>query len=89
MSSKKFGKPMILTEKSFESSPLACGKNHRQSFETRHRTSAFDTFQIILNQPASEIDSGEASIEIGFGGGGTPGPYAYFGLCGEWVTFTS
>lgn len=87
---KKYTKPSIITEKSFETSALACGKTTTPPAGSRHFTSAYDTFTGHLGGgmgASSSVSPGQAGV--GFGPGGTSGTYGYAGLCGNWVTLTS
>jgi hypothetical protein len=86
---KKYSKPTIFTEKSFETSALACGKLATPPAGSHHFSSAYDTFTGHLGSAmgASETQSGQ--IGVGFGPGGTSQFYGYGGLCGNWVTVSS
>jgi len=84
-----YGKPVIVTEQSFETSALACGKTSSGDPGSRHFASAYDTFtgHVGAGRGASESASGSAGV--GFGPGGTSASYNYAGLCGNWVTMSS
>jgi hypothetical protein len=84
-----YGKPVILTQQSFETSALACGKTSSGDPGSRHFASAYDTFtgHFGPGRGASESASGQAGV--GFGPGGTSGSYNYAGLCGNWVQMSS
>jgi hypothetical protein len=84
-----YRKPVICTEKSFETTALSCGKTTSSDPGSWHFGSAYDTFTGHLGPGlgASESDSGSAGV--GFGPGGTSQSYAYAGLCGNWVQFMS
>lgn len=87
---KKYSKPTIFTEKSFETSALACGKTATPPAGSHHFSSAYDTFTGHLGPGfgASEsVSPGQAGV--GMGPGGTTASYGYAGACGNWVTLTS
>jgi hypothetical protein len=87
---KKYSKPTIFTEKSFETSALACGKTATPPAGSHHFASAYDTFTGHLGSGfgASEsVTPGQAGV--GFGPGGTSQSFSYVGLCGSWVTLVS
>jgi len=87
---KKYSKPTIFTEKSFETSALACGKTATPPTGSHHMSSAYDTFTGHLGAQMganSSVSPGQAGV--GFGPGGTSQNYGYAGLCGNWVTMAS
>jgi hypothetical protein len=87
---KKYSKPTIFTEKSFETSALACGKTATPQAGSHHMASAYDTFTGHLGSgfaASSSVSPGLAGV--GFGPGGTSQSYGYAGLCGNWVTLAS
>ena len=88
---KKYSKPTIFTEKSFETSALACGKTATPPAGSHHMASAYDTFTGHLGPQfgsiSSSVSPGQAGV--GFGPGGTSQSYGYAGLCGNWVTLAS
>ena len=87
---KKYSKPTIFTEKSFETSALACGKTASPPAGSHHMASAYDTFTGHLGAgfgASSSVSPGQAGV--GFGPGGTSQSYWYAGLCGNWVTLAS
>ena len=87
---KKYSKPTIFTEKSFETSALACGKTATPPAGSHNFSSAYDTFTGHLGAAmgaSSSVSPGSAGI--GFGPGGTSSSYAFGGTCGNWVTLAS
>ena len=87
---KKYSKPTIFTEKSFETSALACGKTATPPAGSWHTGAAYDTFTGHLGPGMganSSVSPGQAGV--GFGPGGTSASYVYSGLCGNWVTLAS
>jgi hypothetical protein len=84
-----YGKPVIITEQSFETSALACGKTSAGDPGSRHFASAYDTFTGHLGSGFGGSESVSGSAGIGFGPGGTSGSYGYSGLCGNWIMMTS
>jgi hypothetical protein len=85
---RDYKKPTVITEMSFETSALACGKTVDPPPGSWHFSSAYDTFTGHFGpQMADESSSG--SCGVGFGPGGTSQSYGYSGLCGNWSTFTS
>ncbi len=83
-----YSKPRIATEKTFETSALACGKTTDPPPGSWHTGSAYDTFTGHLG-PGMASESASGSAGIGFGPGGTSGSYVYSGMCGNWVTYSS
>lgn len=82
-----YGKPVIQTEQTFETSALACGKTDASDPGSRHFASAYDTFTGHFGPGRTESDSGSAGV--GFGPGGSSQSYHYAGLCGNWVQMSS
>ncbi len=82
-----YGKPVIQTEQTFETSALACGKTSAADPGSRHFASAYDTFTGHFGPGRTESASGSAGV--GFGPGGTSGSYNYAGLCSNWVQMSS
>lgn len=84
---KKYSKPTIFTERSFETSALACGKTATPPAGSHHMGSAYDTFTGHFGVGLGSTSTGSAGV--GFGPGGTSQSYGYSGLCGNWVTLAS
>lgn len=90
---KKYGSPRIISEKSFETNALACGKTTDPPPGSWHFSSAYDTFTGHLAEAFSASASQSGSVGVGFGTGGTSQSYPYSyglgGLCQIWITFSS
>lgn len=86
---KTYKKPKIVTEMSFETSALACGKTSSPPAGSWHFGNAYDTFTGHFGGGFGGSSSISGSAGVGFGPGGTSGSYGYSGLCGNWVTFNS
>ena len=86
---KKYSKPVIVTEKSFETSALACAKTPCPPPGSWHMGSAYDTFTGHFGGGFGGSESVSGSAGIGFGPGGTSQSYVYSGMCGNWVTYSS
>jgi hypothetical protein len=84
-----YSKPRIATEKTFETSALACGKTTDPPPGSWHTGSAYDTFTGHMGGGFAGSESVSGSGGIGFGPGGTSGSYVYSGMCGNWVTYSS
>ena len=84
-----YGKPVILTQQSFETSALACGKTSAGDPGSRHFAGAYDTFTGHFGPGRGASESLSGSAGVGFGPGGTSGSYIYSGLCGNWVQMSS
>lgn len=84
-----YSKPEIQSQKSFETSALACGKQTGMPPGSWHFSSAYDTFTGHLGAGFGGSESVSGSAGIGFGPGGTSSSYAYSGLCANWVTYVS
>ncbi len=83
-----YSKPRIATEKTFETSALACGKTTDPPPGSWHMGSAYDTFTGHFGGGFTN-SSVSGSAGIGFGPGGTSGSYGYSGQCGNWITYSS
>lgn len=86
---KKYSKPTIFTEKSFETSALACGKTATPPAGSHHFAGAYDTFTGHFGTGMGTQASVSGSVGVGFGPGGTSSNFAYTGLCGSWVLLAS
>lgn len=84
---REYVKPEILSEKSFETSALSCGKLPDPPPGSWHFASAYDTFTGHFGPGRTESASGSAGV--GFGPGGTSQSYGYSGLCTNWITYNS
>jgi len=84
-----YRKPGIVTEKSFETTALACGKTSSGDTGSRHFASAYDTFTGHFGGGFGGSESVSGSAGVGFGPGGTSQSYGYSGLCGTWVQMSS
>ena len=85
-----YKKPVIKSEKSFETSALACAKTTDPPPGSWHTGSAYDTFTGHLNSGMGANESVfPGNVGVGFGPGGTSAFYAYSGLCGNWVMLAS
>ena len=84
-----YSKPVIKSEKSFETSALACGKTTDPPPGSHHMSSAYDTFTGHFGSGFGGSASASGSAGIGFGPGGTSQNYGYAGQCSNWVTYSS
>ena len=84
-----YKKPVIKSEKSFETSALACAKTTDPPPGSWHTGSAYDTFTGHFGGGFGGSESVSGSAGIGFGPGGTSGSYYYGGMCGNWITYSS
>ena len=87
---KKYSAPEIVSQRSFETSALACGKTATPPAGSMHLSSAYDTFtgHLVPGMGISEsVSPGQAGV--GFGPGGTSMDYPISGICGNWVTLSS
>jgi hypothetical protein len=90
MKLKRYAKPAVTSEKSFETSALACGKTAAPPAGSHHMASAYDTFTGHLGSGFGASESASPGIAgVGFGPGGTSSSYAFAGLCGNWVGLVS
>jgi hypothetical protein len=89
MKKAMYSKPVIKSEKSFETSALACGKTTSPPPGSWHTGSAYDTFTGHFGSGFGGSASVSGSAGIGFGPGGTSGSYVYSGMCGNWITYSS
>jgi len=88
MQRKVYARPRILSEKSFETSALACAKTSPVPPGSWHFGSPFDTFTGHLGHSMPE-SSQSGSAGIGFGPGGSSFSYEYYFLCLNWVQYNS
>ena len=84
---KTYIKPTIISEKSFETSALACGKSATAPAGSHHFTSAYDTFTGHLGPFLGTQESQTGAVGISYGPDSSLS-YGYFGLCSHWVTMT-
>lgn len=87
---KRYTKPFIQSQKSFETSALLCGKTYTPPIGSHHFSSAYDTFTGHLGPgmgASSSMDPAQAGI--GHGEGGTSLSYHYNGLCSNWCVLSS
>ncbi len=86
---KEYAAPWIHTEKSFETSALACGKTSDPPPGSWHFTGAYDTFTGHYGSGMGGSESVSGTIALGWGPGGTSNSYGYSGLCSNWVVYLS
>ena len=86
---KNYRSPTILSEESFETSALACGKQPTPPPGSHHFYSAYDTFTGHLGGGMGATASQTGSAGVGFGPGGTSQVYGYSGLCVNWVSLNT
>ena len=86
---KVYRRPTLVSEKSFETSALACGKTATPPPGSHHFYSAYDTFTGHLGGGFGASASVSGSGGVGFGPGGTSQSYQYSGLCINWVTMNT
>ncbi len=84
-----YEKPVIQTQRSFETSALACGKTSSGDPGSHHMGSAYDTFTGHMGSGFGGSESISGSAGIGFGPGGTSSSYNYAGMCGNWIQMSS
>jgi hypothetical protein len=85
---KAYFRPEIVSQKSFETSALACAKTPDPPPGSWHLSSAYDTFTGHRDSGFGGSESVSGSVGIGYGPGGTSSSYYYIGMCGNWVTFS-
>ena len=86
---KRYLRPGILSEKSFETGALSCGKYTDPPSGLWHFGAPYDTFTGHFGPGFGASESISGSGGIGFGPGGTSSSYVYSGMCGNWITFSS
>jgi len=86
---EKYATPRISTEKSFDTSALACGKIPDPPPGSYHWESAYDTFVGHFGPRMGASQSVSGSRGVGFGPGATSQSYSYSGLCLNWITYSS
>jgi hypothetical protein len=85
---KDYATPRISSEKSFETSALACAKYpDTEPPGSWHMSSAYDTFTGHMGSGFGGSESVSGSAGIGFGPGGTTQSYAFIGMCGTWISY--
>jgi hypothetical protein len=85
----EYRKPSILSEKSFETTALGCGKTIDPPPGSYHWGSAYDTFVGHFGPGFGPSESMSGSPGVGFGPGATTQSYSYSGLCINWITYSS
>jgi hypothetical protein len=81
--------PRSITERSFDSSALACGKTPVPPSGSHHFQNPYDAFTGHLGQgmgTQSSVSPGQAGVGWGLD---TSQSYGFIGLCTNWVTFIS
>ena len=89
MQKRDYRRPRIESEKSFETTALACAKFGGRPGEppgSWHFGSAYDTFTGHFGNRFGASESVSGSAGVGFGPGGTSASYYYSGLC-QWVGY--
>lgn len=79
---KKYSRPTIVSEQTFETTALACAKLTTPPVGSHHFSSAYDTFTGHLGPGMganSSVSPGQ--VGVGFGPGGTSLSYNYAGTC--------
>ncbi len=89
MSKIPYGRPIITSRVSFESSALACAKTTDPPPGSWHTSSAYDTFTGHFGGGFGGSESLSGAAGIGFGPGGTSGSGHYSGMCGNWILYAS
>jgi len=88
MQKRPYRTPSMISEKTFETTALACAKfgGGSEPPGSWHFGSAYDTFTEHFGENFGASESVSGSAGIGFGPGGTSGSYYYGGLC-NWVGY--
>lgn len=86
---REYRKPMVSTEKSFESNALACGKTPVPPNGSKHWAGAYDTITGHLGPGFGTAESATGAGGVGFGPGDESESYFYYGLCTNWITLSS
>ena len=86
---RDYATPSIETESCFETSALACAKTTDPPPGSWHTGSPYDTFSGHFGPGFGGSESNSGSPGIGFGPGGTSSSYHYYGMCTNWITFSS
>ena len=90
---RRYLPPSMVSERSFETSALACAKGPDGMAGSHHFYSAYDTFTGHFGPGWETIQPGMQSLTgsagVGFGPGGTSLSYPYDGICINWVTLNS
>ncbi len=84
-----YQKPQIKSERSFDTSALACGKTTDPPPGSFHLSGPYDTFTGHFGGGFGGSESVSGTVGPGFGPGGTSSSYHYEGLCGNWITWQS
>jgi len=85
---REYVRPMIVSEKSFETSALACGKTVVPPPGSWHFQNWYDTFTGHFGAGLGASESASGAVGVG-GIGDTSQSYNYEGLCANWVTYVS
>lgn len=89
MGKANYMKPGIQSQKTLETSALACAKTTDPPPGSWHTGGAYDTFTGHFGGGFGGDESLTGSAGIGFGPGGTSNSTAYAGMCGTWITYSS
>jgi hypothetical protein len=86
---KAYSKPSIVSEKSFETSALSCGKTATPPTGSRHFAYSYDTFTGHFGPGFGGAQSTTGSAGVGSGPAGGSSSYGYTALCSNWVSIAS
>ncbi len=86
MRKRLYRSPKVVSEKTFETTALACAKVSTPPPGSWHFGSAYDTFTGHFGSMMGTQESQSGSAGLGFGPGGTSQSYNYSGLC-QWVGY--
>ena len=85
---RKYCKPFIISQRSLETSALACGKTTDPPPGSFHFSSSYDSLTGHFGPGFGGSESVSGSAGTGWPHGGSTS-YPYSALCTNWVTFSS
>ena len=86
---RSYTRPSILSEHSFETSALSCGKTTDPPVGSVHISSAYDTFTGHFGSGFGGSESNSGSAGVGSGPGMSSAWWAWSGMCLTYVTYQS
>jgi len=86
---KVYSKPIVVSDRSFETNALACGKTPDPPPGSWHFAYDYETFTGHFGPGFGGSESQTGSAGLGFGPGGASNSGTISIMCGVWITLSS
>ena len=86
---RRYRMPQMESQQSFDTSALGCGKTTDPPPGSFHWGSAYDTFSGHFGPGFGGSESVSGSAGVGFGPGATSQSYNYYGMCMNFILYSS